>query len=260
MMKKMTILTMALLMSLSLVSAQNVGEEAPDFTLTDYNGNEFTLSEQKGKLVFIFVFGNSCPSCLAIGNQTQTQIYEEYMQRDDFVAIGADSWDHSSTNTSVQAFAEHTKIEFPLMVKAGSIETLYSTTYDRLLVIDKEGILRHKGNTAVSADIGNAVSVIDEYLTTTSNAGTSVKNTELSIFPMPARDNVSLRWFNSKAGEATIKIFNATGQLETTFHSGFLTSGSNELNLKVDNLKEGLYFFRLSVGEEVNSGRLIIKR
>jgi len=32
----------------SLVSALNVGDDAPDFTLTDIDGNEFTLSDRLG--------------------------------------------------------------------------------------------------------------------------------------------------------------------------------------------------------------------
>ena len=40
----------------------------------------------------------------------------------------------------------------------------YQTTYDRLLVIDKDGILVHKGVVVASNDIDNAVAAIVQSL------------------------------------------------------------------------------------------------
>jgi len=37
-----------------LVSAHNLSEPAPDFILTDLNGNKHTLQNYKGKVVYIF--------------------------------------------------------------------------------------------------------------------------------------------------------------------------------------------------------------
>ena len=42
-------------------SAQTQGEDAPDFTLNKLGGGEFKLSDQKGKVVFIFWLGDKCP-------------------------------------------------------------------------------------------------------------------------------------------------------------------------------------------------------
>jgi cytochrome oxidase Cu insertion factor (SCO1/SenC/PrrC family) len=50
---------MLMILSPSLQSAVSVGDEAPDFTLTDTKGNTFTLSEQQGKVVLLFFMGYS---------------------------------------------------------------------------------------------------------------------------------------------------------------------------------------------------------
>jgi cytochrome oxidase Cu insertion factor (SCO1/SenC/PrrC family) len=90
-MKKLITLLNYLVLSLFLlnfvgnIDAQSVGDQAPDFTLSTVNGTSFTLSNQQGKVVFIFIFGYACPHCLANGNNTQTGIYQKYKNNEDFV-------------------------------------------------------------------------------------------------------------------------------------------------------------------------------
>ncbi len=43
----------------SFVFAQGIGQPAPDFTLTDLNNQQHTLSNYRGKVVYIFWFGYS---------------------------------------------------------------------------------------------------------------------------------------------------------------------------------------------------------
>jgi peroxiredoxin len=44
----------------------NIGETAPDFTLKDGDGNEWTLSDQRGKtVVLLFYPGDNTPVCTA---------------------------------------------------------------------------------------------------------------------------------------------------------------------------------------------------
>ncbi len=48
---------MLVILTTSLLSAVSVGDEAPNFTLTDTDGNTFTLSDQQGKVVLLFFMG-----------------------------------------------------------------------------------------------------------------------------------------------------------------------------------------------------------
>ncbi len=50
--------TVLLLIGFSgMLLAQNVGDPAPDFTLTSLDGNAVSLSDYQGKVVFLFFLG-----------------------------------------------------------------------------------------------------------------------------------------------------------------------------------------------------------
>lgn len=44
---------------------KNEGDIAPDFTVTDFDGNSYTLSEQKGKKVYVKFWASWCGACLS---------------------------------------------------------------------------------------------------------------------------------------------------------------------------------------------------
>ena len=141
-----------------------VGKKGADFTYTSLQGNEVSLSDYTGKVVLIYLFGNQCPSCLSSGSLTETDINQAFKETGEFQALGLDTWDNTSTIPSVQAFKDQTGITFPLLRQAGSMVQLYATTYDRLIVIDQEGIIQFKGTTAIPFEIDGAVSKIAELL------------------------------------------------------------------------------------------------
>lgn len=57
-----------------------VGNEAPDFTLTDTDGNEFNLSDYEGKKVIVLEFMNmKCGTCKNFEKDTIKNYYNESM-------------------------------------------------------------------------------------------------------------------------------------------------------------------------------------
>ncbi len=72
-----------------------VGSRAPDFTLSTLNGEEISLSDLKGKKVFLTFWASWCPTCRR-ENNTLATFYEEYREQG-FEILGV-SLDRSRTN------------------------------------------------------------------------------------------------------------------------------------------------------------------
>ena len=236
--------------------AQTVGEAGPDFQVNTLGGGSFQLSDNQGKVVFVFLFGNTCPPCKAVGPTVESDIQQVYMGNPDFVAIGLDTWDSSSGESSVAGFQKSTGITFPLAIKAGSVAAAYTTTFDRLMVIDRDGILVHKGTVGASNDINNAKAAIEESLMVAGISGLTASEAGVRVYPVPANDEVH---FESDEPIKQIRIYDGAGRLVLNeFDLSGFAGGSR--TLPVSTLKRGLYFYQLQRADGLVSGKLLIQR
>ena len=254
---KLKLTAMLLVAALVQIHAQNVGEPAPGFEVGLLGGESFRLSDHEGKVVAIFFFGNTCPSCRAVGPDVESSINQAF-QKDSasFVIVGIDTWDSSSNENSVQGFKNSTGITFPLGIKGGDVSAAFKSTYDRLLVIDKAGTLVHKGQIAASNDISNAVEAIEEGLMVT---GVEDLNSELGprVFPNPASDLIHVH-----AGEKAIRgitLYDLSGKKvkETNLNSG---QAHSDMELDLSDLNPGVYFYSVTTQGSPSTGKLLIQR
>ncbi len=51
---------------------------APDFTLTELDGKQIKFSDYDGKVLVMFFFGNSCPSCKTVATQIQSKLANKF--------------------------------------------------------------------------------------------------------------------------------------------------------------------------------------
>lgn len=238
--------------------AQQEGSPAPDFEVDLLGGEKFRLSEQEGKVVLVFLFGNSCPSCLAAGPDIESSIYQVFKDNLDFTAIGLDTWDTSSNESTVTNFRSTTGISFPLGLKAGEIAAAYSTTYDRLMVIDQDGILVHKGVLVAANDITNAVQAIEESLAVT-GTGYQSEATALQVYPNPSGGVVTFDPGNREI--SGVSLYDAMGRIVFREQAGSRSPDSAPLTLNLEHLDRGIYLYTLTTvrGSRFN-GHLIIQR
>lgn len=235
---------------------QTVGEAGPDFEVSTLGGGSFKLSDQKGKVVFVFLFGNNCPPCKAVGPTVESSIYQHFKDQEGFVAIGLDTWDSSSGESSVTGFKNSTGITFPLAIKAGKVAAAYGTTYDRFMVIDRDGVLAHKGIIGASNDLNNTIAAIDQSLMAAGISGLTAAEAGVRVYPIPARNEVH---FDSEEPIRQVSIYDAAGKLVLS-ESESSGSGGATRTYSVSTLKTGLYFYQLQRADGVVRGKLLIQR
>ncbi len=123
-----------------------IGQPAPDFTLVDLEGNQVSLSDFRGKTVFINFWAQWCPPCRAEMPAIEA-VYQQYKDKG-VVVIGVDIL----TSEIVRGYDENDVRQF---VEQGGyswtfvIDTTGEVTRNYKVIpiptsffIDKEGIIR----------------------------------------------------------------------------------------------------------------------
>lgn len=260
------LLVAAIPMVAAPAGAQNVGDPAPDFTFSTSNGGSITLSNYRGRTVFLFIFGNRCPFCLQVGNRTETEVNQVFSPTGKFVAIGLDTWSNS-TPLTVDAFKAQTGITYPLLLNAASIEQSYNTTYDRAIVVDKDGIIRFKGGSVVANTLNSAVSVIEDLIAAGSTASEGEDDPQsfslAQNFPNPFKGSTSIRYTIAADAEVDLSIYDMLGKRVQVLERSRMSAGEytatwdgkSESGVKV---APGLYLISLRSNGSVRTRSMIV--
>ncbi len=109
---------------------------APDFTIETLDHGTFKLSEQRGKVVYVFFIGYSCPPCIAASPDVEKALRQGYAE-DKLAIVGVDVWDGSIGQLS--NFRVQTGVTFPLGLNGSGVGGLYGAPNDYSVLIDKNG-------------------------------------------------------------------------------------------------------------------------
>ena len=117
---------------------------AVDFTLKDQYGNTHTLSEYKGKTVFLNFWATWCHPCKAEMPDIQ-KICEEYQEKGDdslvILGIAAPNWGQEQSQEGITAFLEEMGYTYPVVMDTtGEMFMAYGiSSFPTTFMIDKEG-------------------------------------------------------------------------------------------------------------------------
>jgi len=136
--------------------------DAPSFNLDTDTGQSMSLSDYKGDVLVIFFFGNNCPPCKGAAPKIESDLTQKFKDKVDFSIIGIDQWD--GNKSSVESFRNTTEVTFPLGLKGSGVAKDYGTTYDRLVIVDKEGKLAFVGKTQSTNDLDKVVTQVQSLL------------------------------------------------------------------------------------------------
>lgn len=140
--------------------------DAPDFTLTDQYGETHTLSEYKGKVVFLNFWTTWCGFCRKEMPDIQA-LYEEYGENgDDLVVLGvanpkSEEYPRSSdvSEQEVIDFLSSNGYTYPVaMDESGDVFAQYGvSSFPTTVMIDKEGKYYGKVSGALTADMMESI-------------------------------------------------------------------------------------------------------
>lgn len=239
--------------------SQNEGSAAPDFTLSQLGGGDFKLSDQSGKVVFIFWIGHNCSLCRSVAPSIRSEIVDAFKDNQDFVAIAIDAWNGSTTQ--VDAFKSQTGLNVNYLLSGSSIASNYGTSNDRLSVIDKKGVLVHKGTTAASNDINKTKDAITAALQeVVTNVPELIENlTVFKNYPNPFSDQTTIQFEVGNSSLVNLNVYDISGKKVREITNKEYSPGSYQISFSKGSLGKGLYFLRLRNDNFVTARKIIIQ-
>ena len=130
---------------LSAISASRAGAQqgavAPDFTLPKLSGGSLTLSQLRGRPVYLNFFTSWCPACRAEAPDLE-RLSRQMGQR--AVVIGVDMTISERSVADVRQFRQEFGLTYPIMLdRTGAVSTMYLVKSIPLQVfIDRKGVIR----------------------------------------------------------------------------------------------------------------------
>ena len=112
------------------------GYLAPDFTLTSLEGVKYTLSDLKGKVVFVNLWATWCPPCRQ-ELPSMVQFYDMFQKKDlEILSVSEDA-----DMAAVKEFVNKYRISFPVLIDdRKDVYRLYRATgIPETHLIDKTG-------------------------------------------------------------------------------------------------------------------------
>ena len=119
---------------------------AVDFNLTDQYGNTHTLSQYKGKTIFLNFWGTWCPPCRAEMPDIQ-KLYEEFDQEGEdalvILGVAAPNLGTEKSEDGIKTFLEENGYTYPVLMdtEAELFQTYGITSFPTTIMIDRDGNL-----------------------------------------------------------------------------------------------------------------------
>ena len=258
--QKFTLLIILTLFSFHGTFSQNVGETAPDFTLKTLSEMNYTLSQNRGKVIFVFLVGYNCTLCVASAPTVKSEIIDTYKSNPNFQALVIDTWDGSSS--AFNNFKSTTNLSGTYLQKGSSVASSWSSTYDRIVVVDADGVMVFKGNSAASSDAEDAAVAIQSALNNVATPVTGFTNVEKFAvsqnYPNPCSTQTKIDFSLSEPAYVKLSIIDITGKVVDQPISNYRFAGTYTFDLNTSELRKGIYFYRFEAGDFLSMKKMIV--
>lgn len=142
-----------------------VGDMAPDFTLMNTDGTEFTLSSQRGKVVMLQFTASWCGICRGEMPHLESRIWQPHKDDADFVLVGVD---REETREVVEEYTAKLGTTYPMLLdEKGDVFAQYAlrkSGITRNVLIDRDGRIVKLTRRFVEEEFEDLVATIDSLL------------------------------------------------------------------------------------------------
>lgn len=142
-----------------------VGDVAPDFTLPLTDGTEFTLSEQRGKVVMLQFTASWCGVCRSEMPHIESDIWQKHKDNENFILIGVD---REEAKEVVDGYTAKLGTTYPMALDLNAdvfaSYALRGAGITRNVLIDKEGRIVKLTRGFKMEEFNELTSLIDSLL------------------------------------------------------------------------------------------------
>lgn len=142
-----------------------VGDMAPDFTLKYTDGNEFTLSALRGKVVMLQFTASWCGICRGEMPHIESRIWQPHKDNADFVLVGVD---REEPREVVEEYTTKIGTTYPMLLdEKGDVFASYAlrkSGITRNVLIDRDGRIVKLTRRFVEPEFNDLVATIDSLL------------------------------------------------------------------------------------------------
>ena len=248
-------------------SSLDAGEEVPDFTLPTiftnpetgvYSEGEFTLSKQRGKVVWVQMFGTWCPACPSAEADMQNTIIKEFANNPLVETFVLNENQQERDNLDwIKTWTNRFYQRGPMLYDSDgtvggdilSQPKVGNMPFGRGFIIDQDGkvakaFFGHQPQMVIST----IYDLINSY---NPNSTKHIESTErISLFPNPVVDNLNFS-FTQVNTPITMDVYDVDGKILKRVHN----PTSNSINFS--DLREGVYFLKVYAGDEIFVKRVI---
>lgn len=206
--------------------------------------------------------GYNCTFCISSARDVKSDLISAYGSNSNFEAVVIDVWD--GNKAAVEGFKIQTGLDAVFLQKGSLVASDWSATYDRLFVVDGDGNIAFRGTRNAKTDVSLAKSAIKTALDNL--VITAINNFELADgfelgqnYPNPVQNDTKIHFQISESSDVNLTLYDLTGKVVSVLVSQFYQAGEHEVIVGRNDLKSGVYFYKLNAGEFTSTKRMVIQ-
>ncbi len=238
-------------------------QTAVDFTADDCDGNSHHLFSEldEGKIVVIS-FVMPCITCIGPTLSALSTVQNYAISHPGKVVFyivddAADSpcstisaWANNNEMTGITTFSNPSVVETPYGLGGMPKIVVLGGVDHKVYFIQNNGLNTTNLTSAINEALASSTGVNEE----------SILDFHLTTYPNPAIDRLLFNYVLTQSTEVSFDIYNLTGSKVKNTLSEKFGSGAHEGNFDIHELKNGVYFLKMSVGKFSQSVKFIISR